>query len=161
MPSEAEHGELRGGDAVEREQLLAERFVARQEQAPRVAARIRLAHQLEKGYHVLVIGDDAVELLEQIEDDIRLPVGNRAAQLRQTVEHADAAYVMAALAQRSGDVELRPPLLDLLFAVTFEALRGHQARVHHDERAQSPHKGRCGVSPWAYRPVSRSSIQRE
>ena len=149
------------GDAVEGEQLLAERLVARQQQAARVAAGVGLAHELEERHHVLVVGDDAVELLEQVEDDVGLPVGDRAAQLGEAVEHADAAHVVAEPAQRRGDVVLGAPLFDFLLAVSFQALRRHQARVHHDERAQSFHKGRCGVSPWEYSRVSRSSIQRE
>src|SRR5579863_2284058 len=110
---------------------------------------------------MLIVGDDAVELLEQIEDDVRFPVGDRGAQLRETVEHTDTAHIVSELAQTRSDVVLRAPLLDLFLAVAFETLRRYQARVHHDERAQSSHKGSWGVAPCEYRPVSRSSIQRE
>ena len=91
----AKHGELRGGDAVILQQLLGQRLVARQQQSARVAAGVGLAHQLEERHHVLIVGDDAVELLQQIEDDVRFPVGDGAAQLRQAVEHAEAAHLMA------------------------------------------------------------------
>ena len=95
-----EDGELRRRNAVIGQQLLAERLVAREQQAAWVAARVGLAHQLEKGDDVLVVRDDAVELLEQIEDDVRLPVGDRAAQIREAVEHADAAYFVSAACAR-------------------------------------------------------------
>ena len=91
----AEHGELRGGDAVVLQQLLGQGLVARQQQAARIAAGVGLAHQLEEGHHVLVVGDDAVELLEQVEDDVRLPVGDGAAQLGEAVEHPEAAHLVA------------------------------------------------------------------
>ena len=97
----AEHGELRRRDAVEGQQLLAQRLVARQQQAARVAAGVGLAHELEERHHVLVVGDDAVEFLQQVEDDVRLPVGDGAAQLGEAVEHAEAAHLVAALAQRA------------------------------------------------------------
>ena len=106
---------------MERQQLLAQRLVARQQQAARIAAGVGLAQQLEERHHVLIVGDDAVELLEQIEDDVGLPVGDRAAQLGQAVEHADAAHLVAGLAQRRDHVVLGAPLLDFLVAV---ALRG-------------------------------------
>ena len=58
----------------------------------------------------------------------------------EAVEHAEAAHFVAALAQRRDDVVLGAPLFDFLFAVSFQTLGRHQARVHHDERAQSFHK---------------------
>src|SRR5207245_6677636 len=119
--------------------------LSREQEPARIAAGVGLAHQLEKGHHVLIVGDDAVEFLEQVEHDVRLPLGDRAAQLRQAVEHAEAAHVMLELAERRDDVVLGAPLLDFLFAVTFETLRRHQALVHHGQGAQLPHSGRCGV----------------
>src|SRR6185437_11547202 len=64
----AKHGELRRRHAMEREQLFAERLVAREHETARVAARVGLPKQLEKSDDVLVVRDDAVEFLEQIED---------------------------------------------------------------------------------------------
>jgi len=57
--------EQRSWNPVEAQQLLAERLVTRQQQAARIATRVGLAHQLEKRDDVLVIGDDAVEFLQQ------------------------------------------------------------------------------------------------
>ena len=85
------HGELRRRNAMECQQLLAQHLVARQQQAARIAAGIGCAHQLEKRHHVLIVGDDAVELLEQVEHDLRLPLDQRRAQLGQRVEHAEAS----------------------------------------------------------------------
>ena len=132
----AEHGELRRGDAVELQQLLGQGLVAREQQPARVAAGVGLAHQLEEGHDVLVVGADAVEFLQQVEDDVRLPVGDGAAHLGEAVEDPQAAHLVAGLAQGGDDVVLGAPLLDFLFGVAFQGLRRHQARVHHDEGAQ-------------------------
>ena len=70
----AEHGELRRRDTVVGEHLLRQHLVARKHHAARIAAGVRLAQQLEPGDDVLVVGDDAVEFLEQVEADLRLPV---------------------------------------------------------------------------------------
>src|SRR2546427_9631242 len=44
-------------------------FRSRQQQAARIAARVRLAHEFQERHHVLIVGDDAVELLQQVEED--------------------------------------------------------------------------------------------
>ncbi len=136
-------------NAMEREQLLAERLVTRKQEPAGIAARVGLTHQLEECNDVLVVRNDSVEFLEQVEDDVRLPLGNAAAHLGEAVEHAETAYVMAARAQRTRDVVFSTPLLDLFVAMAFERFRGHQARVHDDERAQFSHSRRWGVSPCA------------
>ena len=133
---------------MESQQLLAERLVTRQQQAARVATRIGLAHQLEERDDVLIVGDDAVEFLQEIENDIRLPVGDCAAQLREAVQHSHATDVVPRFAQGRGDVVLSPPLFDFLFCMTFEIFRRHQTLVHDHERAHFFHKRSCGVSPW-------------
>ena len=90
----AEHRELRRGNAVEGEHLLAQRLVARQQQAARIAAGVGLAQHLEEGDDVLVVADDAVELLQQVEDHVRLPVRDGAAQFGEAVEHAQRAHLV-------------------------------------------------------------------
>ena len=134
-------------------QLLAQRLVARQQQAARIAAGVRLAQQLEERDHVLVVGDDAVEFLEQVEDDLRLPLGDDAAQLLETVGDAEAAHFVAGFLERRDDVVLGTPFLDFFFAVPVEAVGWNQRRMHDDQRAQSLHKERRGLSPCAYRRV--------
>ena len=84
-----EHRELRRRDAMEGQQLLAQHLVARQQQAARIAAGVGRAHQLEERDHVLVVGDDAVEFLEQVEHHLGLPLEQRRAQLGERIEHAE------------------------------------------------------------------------
>ena len=62
-PADAEDLELRHLDAVIREQLLRERLVAREQQAARIAARVRQLQQLEMADDVLVEDRDVVEAL--------------------------------------------------------------------------------------------------
>src|SRR5262249_53252849 len=111
------HGELRRRDAMVGEQLLAEDLVARQQQAARVAAGVWLPQELEERHYVLVVRDDAVEFLQQVEDDLRLPLQDLGAQFREAVTHTERLDVMAGIAQVRDDVVLAAPLLDLLVAV--------------------------------------------
>src|SRR6185312_4513240 len=108
---------------MESEELLAKRLVARQQQPTRITARIGLAHQLEERHDMLIVRDDPVELLEQIENDVGLPVGNGRAQLGEAVEHAEAVHVMPAAAQCGGYIVLRPPLFYFFVSSAFEAFR--------------------------------------
>ena len=112
--------ELRRWNAVEGQQLLAERFVARQHEAPGVAPRIGLAQELEKCHDVLIVGDDPVEFFEQIENDLWPPFAHDAAQLGKTIENADAANLVTQLAQRARHVIFRTPLVDLPLGIAVE-----------------------------------------
>src|SRR4029079_8362535 len=105
---------------MEGEQLLAERLVARQQQPAWITAGVWLAQQLGEGDHVLVVGDDAVELLEQVEDDLGLPLRDDVAQLLEAVGDAEAAHLVAGFLQRRDDVEFGAAFLDLLFAESLE-----------------------------------------
>ena len=67
----------RGGNAVVSENLLRQHLVARDHHAARVAAGVRQAHQLEECDDVGVVGDDALEFLEQVERDVGLQIGER------------------------------------------------------------------------------------
>ena len=100
---------------------------------------VRLAQQLEVGDDVLVVGDDAAELLEQVEADLRLEILDRRAQLRQAVADADRPHVVARRAQAADDVELGPALGRRLFGDAVERLRRHQRLVDEDEDAQPRH----------------------
>jgi hypothetical protein len=46
------------------EQLLGKHFIAREQHAARVAAGVRLVHELEKSDDVLIVSHDPIELLE-------------------------------------------------------------------------------------------------
>ena len=106
-----------------------------------------LMSALEESDDVLVVGDDAVELFEQVEDDVGLPVRDGGTQLGEAVEHANAPDLVLHLPQRAGDVELSAPLVNFLLRVTVEGFRRNQARVDDYEHSQFFHRARCGVSP--------------
>ena len=71
------------GNAVIGQQLLRQRLVARQQQAARIAAGVRQLQQLEVADDVLVEDRDVVEAFEQVERDVRLPVGDRRGGCRR------------------------------------------------------------------------------
>ena len=130
--------ELRRRDAVVGEDLLRQRLVAREHHAARIAAGVGLPHQLEERDDVLVVGDDALELLEQVEDDVGLPVGDRAAQLGEVVAHAEHPDLVAHRAERRRDVVLRAPLVDLLLGVAV-GVSAAPGLVHQHQHAQLLH----------------------
>ena len=142
-----EHRELRGGDAMEGEHLLTQGLVARQQQAARIAAGIGLAQHFQEGDDMLVVADDTVEFLQQVEDDVRLPVGDGAAQFGKTVEHAQRAHFMPGLAQCLDHVVFSAPLVHRLGVMSFEAVRRHQARMQHYQYAQAFHRCSLGRAP--------------
>ena len=65
------------GIAVVREDLLRERLVARQHEATRIAPGVRHEQQLEVAHDVLVELAQPEERLDQVEDDVRLPLLQR------------------------------------------------------------------------------------
>ena len=77
------------------------------------------------------------------------------------VGDAQAAHFVARLLERRDDVELGAPLFDVFCAVTFETVGRDQRGMHHDQRAQSLHSARRGLSPCAYRRVRWTSMRRE
>ena len=138
-PVARQQREARGRDAVVGQDLLRQHLVARDHHAARIAARVGQLHQLEERHHVLVVGDDALEFLEQVERDVRLPVGDRVAQVRQVVAHAEHLHFVAHRAQRRRDVVLGPPVVDLLLGVAARVLRRHQGLVHQHQHAPLLH----------------------
>ena len=74
LPPLRHHHEIRERDAMEREQLLRQDFVARQHQPPRVTAGVRHVQQFQIRHDVLVVYRHPIELFEQIEGDVRFPV---------------------------------------------------------------------------------------
>ena len=72
LAAHAHDHEVGHGDAVADQQRLRERLVAREHQPARVAARVGDPQQLEEAHDVAVEHADAVERLEQVEDDVGL-----------------------------------------------------------------------------------------
>ena len=126
-PDLASHREDREGrhrDAVVGQQLLRQVLAARQHQAARIAAGIGNAQQLEIAGDVLVVGGLAVKLLEQIEDDVRLPALDLVADRLELVLHAERPHLVAGGAQRAHDVVFGLPGVDFLLAVALRASPG-------------------------------------
>ena len=67
------------------EQLLRERLVAREQQAAGIAPGVRELQEFEVAHDVLIEDRDVVEPFEQIEGDVRLPVGGCAAEIAEVV----------------------------------------------------------------------------
>src|SRR5439155_17043931 len=67
-----EHGKAGHMNAVIGEDLFGKRFIMCQGQSARIAARVRLFHQLKVADHVLIIDGIAMEFLKQIKCDVRL-----------------------------------------------------------------------------------------
>ena len=134
-----EHHELRRGHAVIGQQLLRQDLVARQQHAARIAAGVRLMHQLEKRDDMLIVGDDAVEFLQQVEYDVGLPVGDGAAQLGQAVAQSQGPDLMAFGFQMRNDVVFGAPFVDFLFGGSLQRIRGHERRMHEHQRPHLLH----------------------
>ena len=141
------------------EQLLAQRLVARQQQPARVATGVGLLHEFEEGHDMLVVGDDPVELLEQVEDDIGPPFGDGGAQLREAVEHAEAADLVTHRAQGRDDIELGAPVVDLLVGEARRALRGHQRRMDEDQDPEHLHSVNLSLPPARAARANRRSMR--
>ena len=118
-----EHHELRRRHAMIGQQLLRQHLVARQQHAARIAAGVGLMHQLQKRDDVLIVGDDAVELLQQVEDDVGLPVDDGAPQFRQAVAQAQRHDLVARGLQMRDDVVLGAPFVDLLLGNALQRIR--------------------------------------
>ena len=108
------HHELRRRHAMIGEQLLREHLVARQQHAARIASGVGLVHQFQKRDDVLIVGDDPVELLQQVEDDVRLPLDDGAPQLRQVVAQPQRHDLVAGVLQVRDDIVFGAPLFDFL-----------------------------------------------
>jgi hypothetical protein len=110
---------------VRSEHALRQHLVARQHHPARIAARVALPEELEVGNDVVIVGNDALELVEQIEDDVRAPRVDRRAQLGEIVRHAKNSNLVAELAQRVQNVVLGAELVDFGFAEVADVLRRH------------------------------------
>jgi hypothetical protein len=85
---------------VIREQLLRQRLVARQQEPAGVAAGVGQLQQLQVRDDVLVEDGDVVEPFEQVEGDVRLPLGGEAADLAEVVVDAERLALVAEAGQR-------------------------------------------------------------
>ena len=100
--------------------------------------------KFEERDDVLIVGHDAVELLEQVEDDVRLPLHDRAAQVHEVVVHAERHHLVAGFLEMRDDVVLGAPLIDFLLGDAAQRVRRHERRVHQHQGAQLLHSATRG-----------------
>src|SRR6266566_2033635 len=134
-----EDGECRQRDAVIGQQLLGQILAARQHEPARIAAGIGNAQQLEIAGDVLVVDGLAVELLEQIEDDVRFPALDFVADRLELVLDAARPHLVAGLAQRAHDVILGLPPVDFLLAAALDRVRRNQVRMQEHQNEKPLH----------------------
>jgi hypothetical protein len=123
---------------VERQQGFRQPFVARKHQAARIASGVGETQQFEVTDDVLVEYSDVVEILEQIEGDVRPPVVDRLAHDAEVFADAETLDLVAEETQVGAHVVLRFPL-DLGEVVSVDVRGRHQFPVHQGEDAQPPH----------------------
>jgi hypothetical protein len=75
--------------------LFGQRLVARDHHAARIAAGVRLLHQLEERDDVLIVRDNALKLFEQVERDVGLPIRDRGAQIRKIIQQPERAHFVS------------------------------------------------------------------
>ncbi len=138
--AEREQPERRRRDAVRGEHAFRQHLVARQHHAARIAARVALPYELEVSDDVVVVGDDARELVEQVEHHVRAPLVDRLAKLGQMIADADDAHFVARAAQRMQNVVLGAKLVDLRLAQAADVVRRHERLVHHQKDSILPHR---------------------
>src|SRR4029079_6779011 len=85
-------------------------LVAREHEAARVAAGVRHVEQLEVRDDVLVEDRDVLEVLEQVEDDVRLELLDAGADDAEVCADPELADLVAEVAERPYDVKLGLPL---------------------------------------------------
>ena len=69
-----------------------------QEQPTRVAARVGQLEQLEVADDVLIEDDDVVEPFQEVEGDLRLPLGGRTADVAEVIVDGEHLHLVAHLA---------------------------------------------------------------
>src|SRR6185437_8500068 len=135
-----ENGEGRHRDAPMVNQRFGQILAARQDKAARIASGIGNLHQFEKTRDVLVIHRIVVELLQHVEDHMRLELFDLVAHRFDFLLHAERANVMAGRAQGAHDVVFRFPLVDLPRGVSVGGVRGYEVRMHEHQYAQASHR---------------------
>jgi hypothetical protein len=88
---------------------------------------------------VLVELAQAVELLDEVERDVGLPVVDRRPDRLKLVQDPEDPHVVADLPQGGHDVVLGLPLGILLLRPAVAAFRRHERRMGQDQNAKLPH----------------------
>jgi hypothetical protein len=100
-----EYGEVRGGDLVEREQLLRQRLVLPDEHLAWPAARVGDVHQVEQTVHRRrTEGEVLAEVLQQIEGQVGLLLVEPAQQLAHVIVNAEHRRLVSARTQGARDL---------------------------------------------------------
>ena len=105
--------ELRHADAVVAENLLGDGLVLAERQAGRAAAGERHAVHFEERDDVLVEGAVVLELVGEVEDDVRLEALELLPQQVEVVEDGEVFDRVAEFGERGEDVGLGLPIVGL------------------------------------------------
>jgi hypothetical protein len=95
-------------------------------------------------HDILIEDRDVVEALEQVEGDVRLPVGGGAADVAQVVVDAERLHLVPHGAERRNHVVLGPPRLGHDIGAVRDGIGRDQVPVDEREDAQLAHNAtRC------------------
>ena len=86
---------------------------------------------------VLVEDGDVVEAFEQVERDVRLPLGGQTPDLAEIVVDAERLHLMSHRGQRRDDVVLGPPRFRRDVGARVDADRGNQVPMN---QGKNPHR---------------------
>ena len=139
LAPQREHGKRRQRDAMIDQELLRQILAAREHEPTRIAAGIGDSQQFEIARDVLVIDGFAVKLLEQIEDDVRLPALDLVADRLELVLYPERPHLVAGGTQRAHDIVFGLPFVYFLLAVPLERVRRHEFRMHEHQDPEALH----------------------
>ena len=135
--------EIRDRNPVIVQDGLREGLVARQHQAPRVAAGVRHAQQFQIRHHVVIEGAELVERLHHVEDDVGLELVDGAPHHPEIVANPDRMNIVPELMERRDHVVLGLPRHGHQ-VVAAHVLRRDQVVVHEHQHAALLHSAtRC------------------
>ena len=137
LPVAREDTESRHPNSVVREDLLRQRLVAGQKKPARVASGVGGPLELQVTDDVRVEDRFAIELLEEIEHDVRLELLDRGPKRGQLVAQADHYHVVSEPAQPLAHVELGLERGDLCRGKRADVFGGDETLVHENDDSPS------------------------
>jgi hypothetical protein len=100
---------------------------------------------------VLVVHGDTVKMHQQIEGDVRLQLGEGAADGTEIATHAQLVHLVAQLFEPGDHVPLGPKIRELLVRQSADVGRRHEILVHQDEYFELlPHRGKWWCPRFRY-----------
>ena len=144
-PAAEEDGEVRNGDAMIAQDLLGEDLVVGHHKAGRIASGERPAHEPQIPQDVRDVQSFTAELLEEVEDDVGVPVEQRPAEGGELVDPSHVLDLVPQIAQRRDDVVLGLPGRNLLVAQLVDT-----GRKLHRLVAKHQHAQLHTATPWVW-----------